>query len=110
MSSFRISRPYALLLYLAAATISAVAQQTATLSGTVHDTSGGVIESATVKASNVHTGEAFTGITTGNGLYTIPLIKPGEYEFIIAVPPDGTSARDRNYGARRRDARSGTGR
>jgi hypothetical protein len=67
-------------------TAFAFAQQTATLSGTVHDPSGGVIEAASVKASNTRTGETFTGVTGANGLYTIPLIKPGEYELVTEAP------------------------
>lgn len=58
---------------------SALGQQTATLTGTVHDSSGGIVESVAVKLTNINTGEAFSGITTATGLYTIPLIKPGDY-------------------------------
>lgn len=57
-----------------------IAQQTATLTGTVRDASGGVMETVVVKLVNAHTGESFSGITTAVGVYTIPLIKPGEYE------------------------------
>jgi hypothetical protein len=56
------------------------AQQTATLTGTVHDATAGVVRAAAVKLVNTNTGETFAGVTTANGLYTIPLIKPGEYE------------------------------
>jgi hypothetical protein len=59
---------------------SAFAQQSATLTGTVHDATAGVVQAADVKLVNTKTGETFAGITTANGLYTIPLIKPGEYE------------------------------
>lgn len=56
------------------------AQQAATLSGTARDASAGVVEAVTVKIVNVDTGEAFQGVTTAQGLYTIPLIKPGNYD------------------------------
>ncbi|HYI97690.1 MAG TPA: carboxypeptidase regulatory-like domain-containing protein, partial [Bryobacteraceae bacterium] len=64
----------------------AFAQQSATLSGTVTDPSGSVIEKAVVRATNIHTGESFSASTPANGLYTIPLIKPGEYELSTEAP------------------------
>ncbi|MBX5495285.1 MAG: TonB-dependent receptor [Bryobacteraceae bacterium] len=63
-----------------AAAIAAYGQQTATLTGTIRDTSQAVIEAAVVKATNVNTGEVFSGVTTADGIYTIPLIKPGDYK------------------------------
>lgn len=59
-----------------------LAQQTATLSGAVRDMSAGTVEAVKVKLLNAATGELFTGLTTANGNYTIPLIKPGDYELI----------------------------
>ncbi|HYP05794.1 MAG TPA: TonB-dependent receptor, partial [Bryobacteraceae bacterium] len=73
------SKIHKTILFVWAAT-SALAQQSATLSGAVNDASGAVVEKAMVKATNVNTGEIFSSATTANGLYTIPLIKPGDYE------------------------------
>ncbi|HYZ85231.1 MAG TPA: TonB-dependent receptor [Bryobacteraceae bacterium] len=58
------------------------AQQTATLTGTVHDTSQAVVEAVVVRATNVNTGETFSGVSTSAGVYTIPLIKPGDYNLV----------------------------
>jgi hypothetical protein len=58
----------------------ASAQQTATLSGVVTDSSGAVIPQAAVKLTNVETGESYTGQASDAGVYTIPLVKPGSYE------------------------------
>ncbi len=57
-------------------------QQAATLSGTVRDASAGAVQAVKVKLVNSATKEAFTGLTTANGNYTIALIKPGIYELI----------------------------
>ena len=38
------------------------------------------------RAVNTHTGETFSSITTASGAYTIPLIKPGDYELIAEAP------------------------
>ena len=73
-------------LLLLAAAITAPAQQTATLSGSVHDASAGVVQAASVKLVNTKTGDTFSGVSSANGLYTIPLIKPGEYELQAEAP------------------------
>src|SRR5690349_20182628 len=57
-------------------------QQTSTLTGTIRDSSQAVIEAAVVRATNVNTGETFSGISTSAGVYTIPLIKPGDYSLL----------------------------
>lgn len=61
--------------------LPAVAQQSATVIGTAHDASAGTVEGVTVKVVNDATGETFAGRTTSQGTYTIPLVKPGAYEF-----------------------------
>ncbi len=74
------------ILFALVAVLALNAQQTATLSGTVHDASAGIVESASVKLINAKTGETFAGVTTNKGLYTIPLIKPGDYELVAEAP------------------------
>ena len=56
----------------------------ATLTGTVTDPSGAAIPNGTVKATNTATNASSETKTTGDGLYTIPLLEPGVYnvEFI----------------------------
>jgi hypothetical protein len=56
------------------------------MSGSVNDASGALIEKAIVKATNINTGEAFSSTTTAAGIYTIPLIKPGDYELTAEAP------------------------
>lgn len=60
-------------------------QQTATLSGVVRDSSAGAIEGARVRLQNSATGEIFQGLTTANGNYTVPFVKPGDYELSAEV-------------------------
>ena len=62
------------------------AQQAATLTGTARDATAGVLESVAIKLVNANTGESFAGLTNAQGLYTIPLIKPGDYELIAEAP------------------------
>jgi hypothetical protein len=59
----------------------------ATLSGTVTDASGGAIPNATVKAVNAAVNSTNETKTSGDGLYTIPLLQPGVYT--IEVIADG---------------------
>lgn len=66
--------------------LDALGQQSATVTGTVRDATSGVVEAVGVKLVNAQTRETFAGLTTVNGLYTIPLVKPGEYELIAEAP------------------------
>lgn len=49
------------------------------LTGRVVDPSGGALPGATVTALNTRTGEISAGVTTSEGAYTIPFLKPGLY-------------------------------
>jgi len=55
------------------------AQTTATLSGTIQDTSGNVIAGALVKLTNEATSEAHSIKTNNTGLYVFPSLQPGAY-------------------------------
>ena len=59
---------------------SAQSSATGTLTGTVSDSSGGVLPGVTVKAQNVDTGVSRTAITDGAGNWTIATIPTGRYE------------------------------
>jgi Carboxypeptidase regulatory-like domain/TonB-dependent Receptor Plug Domain len=65
----------------------------ATLSGTVTDTSGGVVPGANVSVKDVATGVTRTTVTNGAGLYTVPNLQPGPYEMIIAASGFSTEVR-----------------
>ncbi len=57
-----------------------LAQQSASLSGTVTDASSAVVPSVAIRLVNTETGEAYAGVSNQGGFYSIPLIKPGNYE------------------------------
>ena len=53
---------------------------TATLSGTVADTTGAVIPGVSVSVLQVETGITRDAVTDDEGRYRVPLLDPGEYE------------------------------
>jgi hypothetical protein len=55
----------------------------ATLVGTVTDSSGAMVPNATVTASEVRTGVSRKTNTTGDGVYTLPYLTPGQYKVEI---------------------------
>ena len=63
----------------------------ATVSGTVTDPSGGVVANATVSAVNSATAAARDVTTDAAGLYTIPNLVPGSYEFKVSATGFSTS-------------------
>ncbi len=65
----------------------AFAQQSATLSGTVTDSSSAVVPGASVAITNTATGEQLSAQTGSSGTFTIPLIKPGVWD--VAVQAQG---------------------
>jgi hypothetical protein len=58
---------------------------TTTLSGTVVDTSGGVIPGADVTVKNNATGALFNVVTGPNGAFTVPALPAGTYTVTIAL-------------------------
>lgn len=67
---------------------SLVAQNpTATLVGTVDDTSGAVVADAALEIRNTDTGEIRRAVTSGKGEFTIPNLAPGPYE--VTISKDG---------------------
>ncbi|MGA9393103.1 MAG: TonB-dependent receptor, partial [Candidatus Sulfotelmatobacter sp.] len=52
--------------------------------GTVHDSTGALISSATVETKSVTTGAARTTVTGNAGQYSIPGLTPGKYEVTIS--------------------------
>jgi hypothetical protein len=65
----------------------------ATLSGTVTDTSGGVVPDANISVKNVATGIIRLAVTNGSGLYTVPNLQPGPYEITAAASGFNTDVR-----------------
>src|SRR5689334_13098956 len=60
-----------------------LAGPTATLTGRVTDTSGGIIAGVKVEATNVETNVVFPSETNAEGLYNIPNLPPGTYRIIV---------------------------
>jgi hypothetical protein len=65
---------------------------TATLSGTVVDSSGAVVPGATITAKNNATASARTAVSGADGLFTIPALEPGDYTVTVALQGFMTAA------------------
>ena len=74
-----------LLLVATAAIASAQGGSTSTLTGTVVDTSGGVIPGADVTVKNEATGTSFTAVSGTNGGFTIPAMPSGTYTVTVTL-------------------------
>jgi hypothetical protein len=57
----------------------------ATISGHVFDSSGGAIPNATVTAKNLGTNETNTATSNSSGAYTIPFLRPGNYQLTASA-------------------------
>ncbi len=55
------------------------------ITGTVVDTSGGVLPGADVAATNTATREVLRAVTTNDGAFTIPAVKQGTYSVSISL-------------------------
>ncbi len=76
-------RHVALFAFVLALCVPTWAQQNATLTGVVADSTEAVIPGVDVLLTNSDTGETYTGSTNETGSYTIPFIKPGNYEITV---------------------------
>lgn len=68
--------------YLVTCATAAFAQ-TATVSGRIADPTGAAVAGASVSITNTNTGTARRSATNEQGLYTIPLLQPGDYAIRI---------------------------
>lgn len=59
--------------------VLALAQATGQITGLITDTQGGVLPGVTVEVTNMDTGATRTAVTGADGLYTVPLLQPGNY-------------------------------
>lgn len=73
-----------LLLFFCA--VSAFAQFTATLSGTVQDAKGGVVAGAKVSITDQSTGVVRSTVASGTGYYRVAELPPGKYTVTIDAP------------------------
>src|SRR3954471_23829252 len=74
-----------LLLALGVVATAAAQETTGTITGAARDSSGAVLPGVTVAVKNVQTGGTQEFVTNENGLYTAPLLQPGEYEVAFTL-------------------------
>ena len=75
-----------IIVLLAVGAASAAAQTTyATITGTVTDSTGGVIKGASVVATNVETSVTTKTTTNGDGVYSVPQLREGLYTLTITA-------------------------
>src|SRR5579859_1948642 len=68
------------------AAASAAAQETTgTITGVAKDSTGAVLPGVTVAVKNVQTGRTADVVTNLSGIYTAPLLQPGEYEVTFTL-------------------------
>ena len=57
-----------------------------TLTGTVKDANGGVLQGAALSLTAANTGSHFSAIASEDGLYTFPELPPGSYSLTVTAP------------------------
>jgi len=77
-----------LLLALVIPANAALAQDAATLSGTVRDQNGLAVADAEVEVANAATGQIVWSMLTDNDGYYILSVVPGTYDILVSPPPD----------------------
>ncbi|HEX6095114.1 MAG TPA: TonB-dependent receptor [Thermoanaerobaculia bacterium] len=81
---------FAALLLLA---VSAVAQTTATITGSVHDESGNIFPGATITATNVASGFTHSATSGATGSFTLAGLAPATYRIDVTAPSYKGSSR-----------------
>lgn len=87
---FRTFAVFAVLLLLA---VSAVAQTTATITGTVHDESGNIFPGATITATNIASGFTHSATAGADGAFTLAGLAPATYRIDVTAPSYKGSSR-----------------
>jgi len=72
----------------------AAQENRATIVGSVTDPQGGVIPSATIKATNIETNSATTTTSNESGLYSLPFLPVGKYRISVIATGMKTTLRD----------------
>jgi hypothetical protein len=86
MTFMRTSFKYFALFSLALASVAYAQVDTGTISGTVKDPGGAVIQNALVTVANPSNGSSYSTHTNKNGLYTVVDLKPGTYTVSVRTP------------------------
>src|SRR5919108_2128315 len=58
----------------------------AAITGAIVDQAGAPVPSATVTVTSAATNQAYIGVTTREGIYTVPRLPSGQYRLEIALP------------------------
>jgi hypothetical protein len=90
---FRTFAVFAALLLLAGFAVSAVAQTTASITGTVHDESGNLFPGATITATNTANGFTHSDTAGADGHFTLAALPPATYRIDVAAPSYKGSSR-----------------
>src|SRR5437660_614011 len=72
-----------IVLFLAFSVTAFRQTESATLSGTITDSSGATVAGASVQITNVETGTSIKTASNGSGLYVVPNLRPGHYRVIV---------------------------
>lgn len=80
------SLPFALLAWLSAQAVLYSQTATGTIVGSVLDPAGAAIPNAAVVATNLATNEATRAVSTSEGNFVAPLLRPGTYRVEVAAP------------------------
>ena len=73
---------------------AALAQATGQITGLVTDTQGGVLPGVTIEVTSLATGAVRTALTGADGLYTVPLVQPGDYSVKASLAGFRTALRE----------------
>jgi hypothetical protein len=94
MNAIRAAVPALLALLLFGAAVPAAAQiPTATVLGTIGDSTGGALPGATIVARNVETGLVRTTVTDALGAYRLPALPVGVYSLSVELAGFGRQER-----------------
>src|SRR5262245_27099436 len=74
--------------------LTAAAQATGQINGLVTDIQGGVLPGVTVEVTNMDTGAVRSTVTGGDGVYTVPLLQPGNYSVKASLNGFKTAVRE----------------
>ncbi|MEO8378984.1 MAG: TonB-dependent receptor [Acidobacteriota bacterium] len=94
MSRNRFTAVLGVMLLLTALAGSALAQSTATITGTVHDESGNVFPGATITATNTESGFTNSAAAGGDGRFTLAGLAPANYRIDVTAPSYKGSAKE----------------
>src|SRR5579864_8833993 len=79
-----IAMQISVLLMLLATMALAQTAGTGAISGTVTDSAGAVVAGASIKVTDVTTGETRTAVSSGDGSYLVPLLQPASYRVEVS--------------------------